>query len=285
VQVGALDLPGTLSIPVGKGPFPAVVLVHGSWPNDRDETVGAAKVFKDLAWGLASAGVAVLRYEKRTKVVHQGVPTVKEESVDDALAGAQMLRHHERLDPKRVFVIGHSLGAYLAPWILRDDPKLAGGVMMAAPGRPMTQVLLDQFQYMVDLDPKSDAPRKALEEAKATAAQIDAKDLAPTDQVFNAPGTYWLSLRAYHPVDAAAKLTQRLLVLQGGRDYQVSPTRDFPLYQKALAGHRTASAKLYPALNHLFIAGEGPSIPAEYERAGHVASDVVADLAAWVKAP
>ena len=69
VGEGEWKLPGTLTLPNGSGPFPAAVLVHGSGPNDRDETVGGAKVFKDLAEGLASRGIAVLRYEKRTKVV------------------------------------------------------------------------------------------------------------------------------------------------------------------------------------------------------------------------
>ena len=115
---GEWSLPGTLTVPAGAGPFPAVVLVHGSGPNDRDETVEASKPFRDLAWGLASRGVAVLRYEKRTrqyaaKVAAMKSFTVQQETVDDAVAAAALLRHTQGIDPKRVFVLGHSLGAML----------------------------------------------------------------------------------------------------------------------------------------------------------------------------
>ena len=98
VGSGEWALPGTLTLPVGEGPFPAVVLVHGSGPNDRDETIGPNKPFRDLAWGLASQGIAVLRYEKRTKqypekmAAIQDTLTVKEETVDDALAAVELLR-------------------------------------------------------------------------------------------------------------------------------------------------------------------------------------------------
>ena len=110
------ELPGTLSLPVGDGPFPAVVLVHGSGPEDRDETIGANKPFRDLAWGLATQGIAVLRYDKRTLVYAQAMKdqiqslTVQDETIDDALAAVELLRSADKIDPARVFLAGHSLG-------------------------------------------------------------------------------------------------------------------------------------------------------------------------------
>ena len=116
-------------MPSGAGPFPAVILVHGSGPNDRDETIGPNKPFKDLAWAVASRGVAVLRYEKRTKqhsakLASVRAFTVKEEVLDDAMAAFVLLRTTEGIVPNASFVLGHSLGGMLVPHIGRLDPNL-----------------------------------------------------------------------------------------------------------------------------------------------------------------
>ena len=140
-------LPGTLTRPNGEGPFPAVVLVHGSGPNDRDETIGPNKPFRDLAWGLATRGVAVLRYEKRTKhhplkmALLANSLTVKEETIDDALAAVNTLRTHEKIDAKRIYVLGHSLGGMLVPRIAKGDESVAGFVIFAGTSRPLENVL------------------------------------------------------------------------------------------------------------------------------------------------
>jgi hypothetical protein len=142
VESGEYRLPGTLTVPNGAGPFPAVVLLHGSGPQDRDETIGPNKPLRDLAWGLAGKGVAVLRFDKRTqvygpKLVKEKI-TLKEEVVDDAVAAAALLRKQPKVDPKKVFVLGHSLGAVAAPQVGERDPDLAGLVVMAANTRPPT---------------------------------------------------------------------------------------------------------------------------------------------------
>jgi dipeptidyl aminopeptidase/acylaminoacyl peptidase len=132
VGQGKWALPGTLSLPVGSGPFPAVVLVHGSGPNDRDETIGPNKPFKDLAQGLASQEIAVLRYEKRTKqypaecVAMMAQFTVKEETIDDVVAAVALLGKTPGVDPRRIFVLGHSLGGMVAPRIAKAAPGIAG---------------------------------------------------------------------------------------------------------------------------------------------------------------
>jgi dienelactone hydrolase len=294
VTIGAGDwaLPGTLSMPVGAGPFPAVVLVHGSGPNDRDETVLDNKPFRDLAWGLASRQIAVLRYDKRTRVhqaklVKRNDVTVKEEVLDDALAAAALLRQTKGVDAKRVFVLGHSLGAMLAPRLGKEDAEIAGLILLAAPTRPLEDLIVEQVGYIASLEEKLTDKQKAdLEKLKRQAARVKdpklAADTPGSELPLGVPGAYWLALRGYEPAAVAAGLKQPLLILHGERDYQVT-LEDFAGWKKAMAGHPNADLKSYPKLNHLFMEGEGKSKPAEYQKAGHVAVEVIDDVAAWIK--
>ena len=279
----AVKLPGTLSMPTGAGPFPAVVLVHGSGANDRDETIGPNKPFKDLAQGLASRGVAVLRYDKRTRVHPEQLPplfTVKDEVVDDVREAVSFIAALPAIDRQRIIVVGHSLGGMLAPRIAAQDPRVTGLVMLAGATRPLEDAALDQLRYLGMSDSMVSA-------AEASARQIRSPDLAAGTIVdflgAKIPGSYWLDLRGYHPAELAASLQIRMLVLQGQRDYQVTMA-DFQGWASALRARSNVTLTLYPSLNHLFIAGTGPSKPDEYLRAGHVAGDVVRDIAEWIRA-
>jgi dienelactone hydrolase len=294
VTVGAgtpYPLPGTLNVPLGDGPFPAVVLVHGSGPHDRDETIGPNKPLRDLADGLASRGIATLRHEKRTRqhaAKYIGTPiTIKEEVLDDALAAVALLRQTPGVDPKRVFVVGHSLGGMLAPKLATLDPQLAGIVVLAGNARPLEDLIVEQFTYLGKLGGEPDSVvMDRIDKVKAAAAKVkDPKLSAETPAAelpLGVPAAYWLSLRGYEPATVAAGLSTRVLVLSGERDYQV-PAADFDLWTKALAGKPTATLKRYPGLNHLFMMGEGPPSPAEYQKEGHVAEGVVEDVAGWVR--
>jgi len=137
VGTGQLALQGTLTLPPGTARVAAVVLVHGSGPEDRDETLGPNKPFRDLAWGLASRGVAVLRYEKRTRqyaaaMAQNANLTVREEAIDDAVLAEQALRRHARIEANKVYIAGHSLGGMLAPRIGQEDRSIAGLILLAA---------------------------------------------------------------------------------------------------------------------------------------------------------
>jgi dienelactone hydrolase len=290
VDAGGWPLPGTLSMPVGPGPFPGVVLVHGSGPNDRDESLGPNKPFRDLAEGLASRGIAVLRYDKRTRVHAARVAplrdfTAREEVVDDAVAAVNKLRETGRVRVDRVFVLGHSLGGMLAPRIAAADSSIAGLILLAAAVRPLEQSIVDQTRYLAMLDGKISAEEQAALDAADRLAK-DVRALKPSDppivsQAFSAPASYWLDLRDYSPPAAASRLKQPLLVLQGERDYQVT-MEDFAAWQRAHASRADVQLKSYPALNHLFMSGSGPPSPAEYQRPGHVDETVVRDIAAWI---
>ncbi len=289
VVTGQIRLPATLSLPAGAVHAPAIVLVHGSGPNDRDETVGANKPFRDLAQGLAQRGIVVLRYEKRSRAAplsFLGRPfTVEEEVVEDALSAAALLRGLPEVDPSRVFVLGHSLGGMLAPRIAARDSALAGLVILAGATRPLTDMLEEQIGYMREL-PGADAAAidKALAGLAPSLAEVRALTAADSGSrklVLGAPAAYWLDLAAYRPVYVAAKLRIPMLILQGGRDYQVTMV-DFETWREGLAGNTSVEFREYPSLNHLFIAGTGPSSPAEYAVAGSVDVRVMADIASWV---
>jgi len=289
VHVGTSpSLPGTLTVPrAAKGRLPAAVLVHGSGPSDRDETVGAIKVFKDLAWGLGSRGVVVLRYVKRSKHSPAGIVTQKEEVLDAAHDAIELLRHTPEVDPKAIFVIGHSQGAYLAPRIAKENTGLAGIVAMAGPTRAFQDVVLDQYSYFLNLKPGDASMAKKVEAARAFKRTLDDPSLA-ADQDVTFPwggkpmkAAYFLDMRGYDPPAVAKSLESPALVLQGERDYQVT-MRDFEGWQRGLAGKKNASLRTYASLNHLFASGTGTPDPGEYERPGHVDEAVVKDIAAFL---
>ncbi|HHX75091.1 MAG TPA: alpha/beta fold hydrolase [Firmicutes bacterium] len=292
VGQGEWALPGTLTIPDGEGLFPAVILVHGSGPQDRDETIGPNKPFKDLALGLANQGIAVLRYDKRT-LVHgakfASLPafTVREESMDDAVAAFSLLQAESKIRDDKIFLLGHSLGGTLAPRIGAENKKLAGLIILAGAVRPLEELLLEQSRYLAEADGKvTEAEAAQLELLAQSIEHIRDPNLTadtPPAQLLNVPASYWLDLRGYNPAATARDLQLPLLILQGERDYQVT-MEDFALWQDYLAGSGNATLKSYPGLNHLFQAGEGISLPAEYELQKHVDAAVIDDIARWIKA-
>lgn len=285
VKSNGVDLPGFLTVPKGDGPFPAVVLVHGSGPADADESVGAIKVFKDLAQGLSSHGVLVLRYTKRTKVVTTQVATVEDEVIDAVRAAVTLLSTTKEADPKQLTVVGHSQGAYLAPRIAKEVKGIKAIVMLAAPARSIDALLEEQLDYLTrNADPKM--REDLLAKQKKFKEQIHSQALKPEDDVpfpvgGVGKGKYYLDLRSYDPVKTVAALGVPAMLLQGGRDYQVSPERDFGLYKQALTGKSNVVLRLFPSLNHLMVGGTGASTPAEYDQPGHVDVDVVTAIAAF----
>jgi hypothetical protein len=294
VHTGSWDLPGVLTLPRGAGPFPGVVLVHGSGPNDQDETVGGTKMFKDLAWGLACRGVVVLRYTKRTRKygARSGEDlnafTVKEETIDDARTAVAMLAAMPEINSKHIYVIGHSLGAFLGPRIAAGDAQITGLILMAGNTRPLEDLVVDQVRYQARLKGEiTPEAQKQIDAAENSAKEFRNSDLKPGMTVdllgSKLPASYVLDLRSYHPAETAAALKIPIYILQGGRDYQVRPA-DFEGWRKALGLKTTVRFKLYPDLNHLFVAGNGMSTPAEYSKPGHAAEEVVVDIANWIAA-
>jgi len=289
-------LPGTLTLPRvdggDGGRFPAVVLVHGSGPNDRDETLGPNRPFQDLAWGLGSRGIAVLRYDKRTKqhgtkMAKLARMTVREETIDDALLAVKLLRDRPEIDPKRVFVLGHSLGAMLAPRIARRDDTVAGLLILAGPTRPLGDLMVEQYEYIFSLDGKlTSQEKKKIESLKRMARKVKSPELSddtPRSEIFvGAPPSYWIDLRGYRPAEVASRIGRPMLILQGERDYQVTMV-DFQGWKDALGDRDDVRFKSFPGLNHLFIPGKGRSTPGEYQQPGHVDEAVIRTIEQWIK--
>lgn len=287
VPCGGFTLPGTLTLPKGAGPWPVVVLVHGSGPNDRDETIGPNKVFRDLAWGLAARGVASLRYDKRTyahpEQVNRDTVTYREETVDDAVTAAGVVAGDARFDPKRIVVLGHSLGGELAPLIAQESDAADGVVIMAGSTRPLVETVLRQYEYIF----RQDGALSEAEQAELDMLRQSAQDVLagkPGQGLFAAVNkTYLDALNAYDGPAVAAALTMPVLVAQGARDYQVLAEQDFADWKRALAGRPNVTFKLYAKLDHLFMPGTGPSYPGDYQKPRNVSREFVDDLAAWVK--
>jgi fermentation-respiration switch protein FrsA (DUF1100 family) len=285
VGSGEWVLPGVLSVPNGAGPFPAVVLVQGSGASDQDETIGPNKPFKDLAWGLASQGVVVLRYVKRTKQYPtQSLAisnfTVEDEVIDDAIAAVSILNASPVVDHNRMFLLGHSLGGMLAPRIASQDPRLAGIIIMAGPTRPLEDLILEQTRYLANLSGTNQSAQIASVEQNVT--KIKTLNFTDDELVFGAPRSYWADLATYDPVATAETLHVPMLILQGLRDYQVT-MEDFARWNSTFSGNPQVTLKTYPSLNHLFIPGTGVPTNAEYLVEGHVAEQVVNDIASWIQ--
>lgn len=287
---GPLAVPGTLTLPRGRGARAGVVLLSGGGPFDRDETSGPNKPLKDIAWGLASRGIAVVRFDKVTHVHTNQVAsmpdfTMADEYVPHAVAAVHLLQRQPTVDPARVFVLGHSMGGKVAPRVASAEAAVAGLVLLAGDTQPMQHAAVRVAHYLAALTP-GPAAADALEVMTRQAAMVDSPDLSPatpaSELPFGLSGSYWLDLRGYDPVSAAATLNKPMLILQGRRDYQVTVEDDLSRW-KAGVGHRAdVTIRIYDADNHLFFPGAGPSTPAEYEAAQHVDPTVIADIAEWL---
>lgn len=287
---GTWALPGTLTLPAGssKGPFPVLILVQGSGPNDRDESLGALKPFRDLAVGLASKGIAVLRYEKRTREYpHQYAAnpsaTIKEEAMDDALAAVDLMSRTEGIDSGSIYILGHSQGGFMMPRLLQADTRhqIAGSVIMSGPGGNFFDLLIEQFTYLAGLH---QIPQTTLDLFKTQFALLNNKDFDPAQppKDFILP-KWWVDLRGYEPAELAKTQSGRMLVLQGERDYQV-PAKQLDIWKSALKNRSDVVYKLYPKLNHFYSEGEGGlSTPAEYFKPGNVPEYVIDDITKWIQ--
>ena len=208
-----------------------------------------------------------------------------DEYVPHAVAAVHLLQRQPTVDPARIFVLGHSMGGKVAPRVATAEASVAGLVILAGDAQPMQHAAIRVARYLASLNPDPDA-EAAVEAITRQAAMVDSPDLSastPASELpFGLSGAYWLDLRDYDPVATAAALSKPMLILQGGRDYQVTVEDDLSRWKAGLGHRPDVTIRVYEADNHLFFLGVGPSTPAEYEPAQHVDPAVVADIAAWL---
>ena len=287
---GLLTLPDDTTKPV-----PAVVFVHGSGASNRDEKVGKLTPFKDLAEGLAARGIASVRYDKRSfaygrKMLKEKNITVKEETIEDAVRATQLLRKDPRIDRNRIFIVGHSMGAMLAPRIDAQGGNYCGLILMAGSPYKLEDIILRQNQQaMGGLNKLLQwiAAFQVKKLKKTFAGLYDLTDEEAKKRKF-AGGTtlYYFKEMGEHPAPGFLKLTRKpLLILQGEKDFQASAAVDFTGYQTLLEGHDNATFKLYPGLNHAFVPALSDDINKarkEYAEERHIGDEVIGDIARWI---
>ncbi|WP_142316314.1 alpha/beta hydrolase [Bacillus toyonensis] len=287
---GAFPLPGTLSVPKGKGPFPVVILVQGSGATDQDETAFALKPFRDLAEGLASKGIAVLRYNKRTyehglKTQSSPFYTVDKETTDDALLVTHFLKNEPLIDKNQIYILGHSQGGMMLPKMIEKDQNqnIAGAIVMGGPARTIQDVVLDQFEYLFSIGAMKPDEYKFYKSQFELLNDPNFSSQNPPKGFYLGSAVFWDSIRKVKAAEMSKEQKTPLLIIQGERDYQVQSKIEIPLWKEQLKERDNVDYRLYPKLNHFFTEGDGElSKPDEYYSPANIPEYVINDIATWV---
>ncbi len=290
---GMYRLPGTLSIPKTAGKHPLVILVHGSGPNDRDETFGPLKPFKDITYGLNNNGIAVLRYDKRTRLLKARLKhdlpnyTIKEEVLEDVTAAIEIAKQDSSIDSTQIYICGHSFGGMLLPRIANENPSIKGLIFLTPNARKLEDSFLAQAE-IISKDASNGSTKKGNVHGSAKnqydqIKALTASAVSDTTLLFDSPASYWYDLSKYDPIKTVKTIDKPMLFMFGSRDYQVTKV-DEEMWRSALKSNKMATFKVYPKLNHFFVAGEAKSTPSEYATPGNVDFGLIKDMAAWLKA-
>ena len=289
-------LNGLLTFPDGmRGPVPAAVFVHGSGPSNMDEKVMKLTPFRDLAGGLAGHGIASLRYDKRTFVHarrmtkgHRTV-TVLEETIEDALLAVELLKKDRRIDPERVFLLGHSMGAMLAPRIDAEGADVRGLILMSGTPYRLEDIVLRQLRQAGN-GKSLLKPVVALEEKFYSKRFRDLYGMSDDEAkkkkfAGNLTLYYFKEMGRKTAADYLLESGKPALILQGGRDFQVLAEEDFREFRRLLAGRDNVSFRLYPELNHVFVKAIYDDIlkaSKDYRVERHIGDEVIGDIARFI---
>ena len=283
IKSNNIELKGTLLVPESLNLKKIVIFVHGSGPNDRDETIFENKPFKDIAENLYSKGISSYRFDKRTLSNPESFndkSTIDDEVTNDIINIVTYFKNDSQFSNYEIIVLGHSLGAYLLPRIANKSNQISKIILLAANSRPLDKLIIEQYEYLYKLTPTQEL-KDALQKVKEQTALLNSKvfNLNTTKEnlPLNLSANYWKSILDYKPIKEIQKVKIPILILQGERDYQVT-MKDFKLWKTNLKDNKKASFISYPKLNHLFMSGEKPSDPKEYAIKGIVDEKVIEDI-------
>lgn len=288
IKSGVVKLNGTLLVPEKNNQKKLVLFIHGSGPNDRDETIYENKPFKDIAESLYEKGISSYRFDKRTLSNPESFndnSTIDDEVTNDVLSIINYFKSNESYKQYEIILIGHSLGGYLLPHIFNKSKDISKIIFLAGNARPLDNLIVEQYEYLNKISPSPELQNE-LKKMKEQVAFLNSKafnlNAAKEKLPFGLSANYWKSLLDYNCLNEAQKINIPVLVLQGERDYQVLMT-DFELWKKALKSNKKAEFISYPKLNHLFISGENISEPKEYSIKGSVDLNVINDINNFIK--
>ena len=289
---GLLTLPDDTAKPV-----PAVVFVHGSGASNMDEKVGKLTPFKDLAQGLARYGIASVRYDKRSfahgfKMLRDKdlEVTVKTETIDDAILATELLKKDPRIDPERVFIIGHSMGGMLSPRIDAEGGNYAGLIIMAGSPRKLEEIILDQNEaalrstkgFVNWIVKKQVAKFAAMFDGMYELSDAEAKK----KKMGGGTTLYYFKEMGEHAASAYLSSCEKpILIMQGEKDFQATAEKDFAAYKQLLAGRSNVTFRLYENLSHAFVPsvyGDIMKAKQEYNVKQHISDEVIGDIASWI---
>lgn len=283
IKSNNIELKGTLLVPESLNLKKIVIFVHGSGPNDRDETIFENKPFKDIAENLYSKGISSYRFDKRTLSNPESFndkSTIDDEVTNDIINIVTYFKNDSQFSNYEIIVLGHSLGAYLLPRIANKSNQISKIILLAANSRPLDKLIIEQYEYLYKLTPTQEL-KDALQKVKEQTALLNSKvfNLNTTKEnlPLNLSANYWKSILDYKPIKEIQKVKIPILILQGERDYQVT-MKDFELWKTKLKNNKKVSFISYPKLNHIFMSGEKPSDPKEYAIKGIVDEKVIEDI-------
>lgn len=287
---GILTLPENLEKPV-----PAVVFVHGSGSSNMDEKVMKLTPFKDLAEGLGKHGIASIRYDKRSfahgrKMLKKGSLTVREEVIEDAVFASEMLKNDPRIDSEKVFIIGHSMGAMLAPRIDAEGGNFKGLVLMAGTLDTLEEVFFRQLEEMKNGKSKimawvASAQDKKFRKSFENLYEISDEEAKKRKYAGGVDLYYFKEMGLHRAADYLEKTEKPVLIMQGSRDLQVNVERDFGGYKRAFGKKDNFSFRLYEGLNHCFVPALYDDISKatkEFSKERHIGENVISDIAGWI---